>query len=118
MFASSDDAALSFDHARSASSVRFQKRHPLCQNQLPCSLQITAISETTNPIPLNKATAKKSFEKNFIGSFISNSSHVMCRSLRLEHGMGFSCGSGGLAHSLALEPVAIDLGVSGALLRR
>ncbi len=32
--------------------------------------------------------------------------------------MGFSCGSGGLAHSLALEPVAIDLGVSGALLRR
>jgi hypothetical protein len=42
----------------------------------------------------------------------------MCRSLRLEHGIGFSCGSGGLAHSLALEPVAIDLGVSGALLRR
>jgi hypothetical protein len=34
-------------------------------------LQIAAINEITNPIPLNKATAKKSLEKNVVGSSIA-----------------------------------------------
>jgi hypothetical protein len=76
------------------------------------------IKETTNPIPLNKATARKSFEKNFVESFMSNSSHVMCGSVRLAYGMGCSCGSGLLARSPALESVAVGLSVSQALLLR
>jgi hypothetical protein len=33
-------------------------------------LQIAAINEITNPIPLNKATAKKPLEKNVVGSSV------------------------------------------------
>jgi hypothetical protein len=76
-----------------------------------------AMSETANPIPLNKATARKSFEKYFVGSFLANSSHVPC-SVRLAYGMGCSCGSGLPARSPALEPGAVGLGISGALLLR
>jgi hypothetical protein len=73
------------------------------------------MSETANPIPLNKATARKSFEKYFVGSFLANSSHVPCGCVRLAYGMGRSCGSGLPARSPALEHGAVGLGVSGAL---
>jgi len=49
---------------------------------------------------------------------MANSSQVLCGNVRLAYGMGCSCGSGLLARSPALEPVAVGLSINGALLQR
>jgi hypothetical protein len=88
---------------------------PTLKSMAVHGLPSKATKETSNPIPLNNATARKSLENKFVISFLLNS---LCGNVLLSNGMAYSCDPRRLACCSPFNPIGRYFSVRAALLRR